>query len=123
VIVRDFNFVSSVFLPDETDAVLIIDPDAMLAGSIVGQAFRAVSRRNPQVVQVFGSFQHVQFANSNFCDCGPSSALSLYDQIFRRGIPDALDHIPSVTRYVIRGTVLPKGTLLATPTDDWRRVS
>jgi hypothetical protein len=93
VIVHDFDLVGSVFLQDEADAVLVIDPDAVLAGSIVRQAFQSIGRRNPQVVEVSGSFQHIQLANSDFFDPAPPSALSLYEQIPRCGIPKALDHV------------------------------
>jgi hypothetical protein len=38
VVVRDFDFVGITFLPGETDAVLIVDADAVLACAIALQA-------------------------------------------------------------------------------------
>jgi hypothetical protein len=49
VIVHYFYIVRVLFTPDETDTVLVIDPDAMLAGAITFQRFKAVSRQRCQV--------------------------------------------------------------------------
>lgn len=62
-IVDDFDIrsVPSLVLPDEIDAPLLVNPDAMLAGPITLQGFQAISRRGHQVFEPGGSVQHLQF--------------------------------------------------------------
>jgi hypothetical protein len=67
VILDDFDIpsVPSLVLPDETDAPLLVNADAMLAGPITLQGFQAISRWGHQVFEPGGSVQHLQFALRN----------------------------------------------------------
>jgi len=51
VVIGDLNFVRTIVLPDEADAVLIVDPYAVLAAPIALQSLQSISRRSPQVVE------------------------------------------------------------------------
>src|SRR5581483_3514329 len=46
LVVRDFDIVCFSFLPFETDAVLIVDSDAVLAFAIALESFQAITRRH-----------------------------------------------------------------------------
>jgi hypothetical protein len=45
VVVDDFDFIRITFFPAKTNSPLIVDPDAMLSGSIALQSLQPVSRR------------------------------------------------------------------------------
>jgi hypothetical protein len=60
MIVDDLNICRTVFGPSEANPPLIVDPDRMLAFSILGQAFQAITRRYPQVVELFGGLNRFQ---------------------------------------------------------------
>jgi hypothetical protein len=49
--------------PHKADAPLVIDPDAVLSASLPFQRFEAIAGRRPQVGQLGGHVQHVEFAH------------------------------------------------------------
>ena len=51
MVVNDFEFVRVAVLPDEADAPLVVDADAVPARQAALQGFEAVARRHPQVIQ------------------------------------------------------------------------
>jgi hypothetical protein len=51
MIIYDFDFVRVSVFPDETDAPLVIDANAVPARSVALEGFEAVARRHPHVVQ------------------------------------------------------------------------
>ena len=51
VVVDDFNRVRVPIFPDEADAPLVIDTDAMLAAPLPLESFEPVPRWHPQVIQ------------------------------------------------------------------------
>jgi len=51
MIVNDFNLMHITAMPDETDAPLVIDLDAVLPFTITMQRLQPISRRNPQGFQ------------------------------------------------------------------------
>jgi len=52
----------SILLPDETDAVLVVDPDRVLPGPVAFQCLQPVAGRHAKVVQHMRRVQHRQFA-------------------------------------------------------------
>jgi hypothetical protein len=52
----------SVYLPDKTNAVLIVDSDAVLAHAVPLQCFQTIPRRDAQFAQVDGRFNLIQLA-------------------------------------------------------------
>jgi hypothetical protein len=51
VVIGDLNIVRSIVLPDEADAVLIVDPYAVLAAPVALQSLQSISRRSAQVIE------------------------------------------------------------------------
>jgi hypothetical protein len=49
VIIYNFHVVRVLLVPDETDAVLVVDPDAVLAGATSLERFEPVSGQRPEV--------------------------------------------------------------------------
>jgi hypothetical protein len=87
----DFKCVSSV--PSEADTPLLIDSDAVLAGSITGKSLKAVCRRNPKVDEVPCMIEHGELVERTLLDVAgkfPRPLLVPYLLCFRIG--KTLDH-------------------------------
>jgi hypothetical protein len=65
MVVRDLDFVGIAVLPAETEAVLLVDPDTELAGSISAEALQTISWRNSQFLDGPDAVQLVQLPASN----------------------------------------------------------
>jgi len=57
MVVDDFHVVGVALPPHEADAILIIDPDAVLALALAVQRFQPVSGRHTQIIQRHGGVQ------------------------------------------------------------------
>jgi len=51
VVIGDLHIVRSIVLPDKADAVLIVDPYAVLSAPFARQSLQSISRRSTQVVE------------------------------------------------------------------------
>jgi hypothetical protein len=51
MIVYDLNLVRALLGPKKTDAILIIDPDAVLALPVTSQCFKPITRWDPEFLQ------------------------------------------------------------------------
>jgi hypothetical protein len=51
VVIGDLHIVRSIILPDKADAVLIVDPYAVLATPVTLQSLQTISRRSTQVIE------------------------------------------------------------------------
>jgi len=70
VIVHYFDVVCLVVPPDEADSPPIVDPDAVLSGSVSLKRFELIARRHAKVPQPAGGIQVEQFAPRDTFD-GP----------------------------------------------------
>ena len=68
MVIGDFHRAGVSFFPDETESPLVIDTDAVLACPVSFQGFKAVSRRNAQVLQAGGVVQHFELAHGGALD-------------------------------------------------------
>jgi len=67
--------------PAEADTPLIIDANAVLAGSIAFQRFQSVARWDPQIIQAPCDLQLSEFSSSNRSDVyKPPDALTRRNQ-------------------------------------------
>jgi len=62
VVIRNLDILSAVVGPYKTDAILIVDADAVLTGSISVEFFRTVTRRSFKVTESFRRLQVLQLA-------------------------------------------------------------
>jgi hypothetical protein len=76
VVVRDLDIPCRTFAPFEAYPPLIVDTDAMLSAPIAVQSFKAIARRNPQIVEPFGSVEGEKL--------GSTPALNLIGQALNR---------------------------------------
>jgi hypothetical protein len=92
VIIRDLYFMDPVFAPDKTDAVLIINSDAVLSLAIPDQRFEAIAWRHPQIIQGSGRMNHIELSSRNRCDARPSAAFPFPKELGGIVVFEALDH-------------------------------
>lgn len=100
MIVAEFNIMGIAILPNEADAPLVIDADAVLAGPVVFLGFQAVGWWYPKVFQLGCLIDHRQFALCSRYQICRSSFRRLPQE--HRGcalIGEGLDHRRNVGRY------------------------
>jgi len=51
MVIHDLNIFCSRFLPTKTDAPLIVNTNAVLAGTVAFECFKAISGRHSQIIQ------------------------------------------------------------------------
>ena len=61
VVVGDFDFAGIAARPAETETPLIIDADAVLAGTLAFERFKPVAGRDPEVFKGVGTGKQVEF--------------------------------------------------------------
>jgi hypothetical protein len=62
VVIDDLDVIGTAVAPDEAEAELIVDTDAVLAATIPGEWFEAVPRWDSQILKRGGHLQLEQFA-------------------------------------------------------------
>ena len=62
MIIANFNIFRVITIPDETNAILVIDADGVLAGAIPFERFKAISGRNGEVVERDGFVELNEFS-------------------------------------------------------------
>jgi hypothetical protein len=60
MIIDDFDLVRIPFVPDETDAPLVVDADTVLSSPFSLQRFQSVTRRHPQILKAFRAVKNKQ---------------------------------------------------------------
>lgn len=65
MVVDDFDSIRAGSRPDEADAELVVDADAVLACAITSQGIQPVARGNMQVVQTDRDLQLFELASSH----------------------------------------------------------
>ena len=97
MIIDDFDCMRIPVFPDETDAPLIVDADAVLAGSFALEGFEPMAWRHTQVTQGFRRRELSEFANSIALNGGgkPPRAYAL-PNFLRLFVAKILNHFFSV---------------------------
>ncbi len=76
VVVGKLHIVRAVLFPHETEAVLIIDPDAVLPRPAVQQGLQTVPRRRPKIGKLNRGIHLIQLTSHYRCDVAPSPILA-----------------------------------------------
>jgi len=71
VVIHDLDVFSTAVSPSKAQAILIVDPDAVLACTVTAKGFKAIARRDAQVLQMCRNFQLPQLSQRH--------ALELYE--------------------------------------------
>jgi hypothetical protein len=80
--------------PTETDAPVVVDPDAILPRTITFQLFQAIARRSEQILQIRSTVEQREFPFSHIADTGELSGGHPGKQALRLLIPKTSDHGP-----------------------------
>ena len=89
MVVGDFHVERVTILPHKAHPELIVDSDTVLSFTITGKLFEPVAGRNPQILQLRGRMELLQFP------------LGYISQIRRRH-PFALAGVPELFRVLVR---------------------
>lgn len=68
MIVHNLHIVGISIAPDEADAVLIVDPDAVLATAVTSKRLQAVSRERCEIAQLGGCVELLECPLSHACN-------------------------------------------------------
>lgn len=60
MVIRNLNLVGVAVLPDEADTPLVIDPDAVLSLTVSREFLQPICRRDSEIFQALGSFDHLE---------------------------------------------------------------
>jgi hypothetical protein len=92
VIVNDFHFRRTQSGPSEAYSELIIDPDAVLAGTITLQCLKPISWWRLQKIKGLGGIQLNELPHRDIGDRLESPALSTFKERLRLGAAKATNH-------------------------------
>jgi hypothetical protein len=93
VIIRYLYLMRAVILPDEADAELIVDSDAVLAYAITLQRLKSITRRDAQITEIDRRFYLIELANGNRRNPCPAPIRSLFVKLLCIGVFKALNHL------------------------------
>ena len=96
VIVDDLHIVSVAIVPDEADAVLIVDPNAVLTTSIARERLEPVAGERRQVSKLASRMKVLEFALGNPCHFLQAAAELAREERLGFGILERPNH--STTR-------------------------
>lgn len=91
VIVHDLNVQRAFRCPQEADAELIVNADAMLSGALSFQSFQPIARRYAEIIESSGPVQHCQLAHGNGFDVRKAFDAFAAEQALRIGTLEGPD--------------------------------
>lgn len=97
VVVDDFDVQGRGFLPDETDAPLVVDAYAPLPGPVAAQFLEPVLRWYAQRFDPCSGVQHLQLSHGHFFDVRESRDTPPLKQSFGVLAAESFDHVAIVT--------------------------
>jgi hypothetical protein len=92
MIVDDLHIQRIPILPSETDAPLVIDPDAILAFATALQCFQAIARRRTKFVQCSGRIDYQQFPARGPLDASKPPRQLIAKECLGIPVSEAADH-------------------------------
>jgi hypothetical protein len=100
MVVDDFHVEGVALPPHEADAILIIDPDAVLALALALQRLQPVSGRHAQIIQRHRGMQQKELLERPHSQIGgnPSASSRLPKQL-RIRVPETRYHVGILLRY------------------------
>jgi hypothetical protein len=96
VVIGDFDIEGISLAPAEAEPPLIVDADAVLAGTIPPKCFQTIARRNSQEIEGCRCVQHVEFGNGAMEKIGGETCSLATPKFFRFLVSETLNHRPNV---------------------------
>ena len=95
VVVDDLDVEGIGGAPDEADAPLIVDADAVLAATIALERLEPVAGRNGQVGEGVGRIEDDEFPKRDALKaCGEATRTATLKERFRVGVAEGANHAP-----------------------------
>lgn len=69
MVIHNLHIMGVVVTPCETDTPLVINPDAVLAGAVVPERFKAVARWRAQILKLSRAVQNIKLSGGKPLDC------------------------------------------------------
>jgi hypothetical protein len=93
VIVGDLNVAGVIVAPNEADAILVVDANAVLAFTISAERLKPIPGRDLQVSDSRGSIEHLEFLQRRFPETSRDApGAFLVPQPLGVSIAETLDH-------------------------------
>lgn len=92
MIVHDLDLVCVAIPPDEAQAPLVIDADAVLTRPVANQRLKTVAWRYPQEIQRGGGMELLELPNRNRCDVREPRHTATFEQCVCVSATEGLDH-------------------------------
>jgi hypothetical protein len=99
MVVGDFDVARIAVVPFETEAVLIVDANAVLARAITLQGFEAVAGRDSQFIECGGGGEEVEFVGGSVFDFHGKLVTLSVPKLFGFLVSKALDHGGTIPRF------------------------
>jgi hypothetical protein len=92
VVVHDLHIISVPIVPNEADAILIVDPDAVLSPAVARERLEPITRKRPQVAELSSGVQLLQLPLSDSRHLLQPSAELASEQRLGLGILERPNH-------------------------------
>ena len=92
MVIHNLNLLRVSILPREADAVLVIDPDAVLPAPVSTKGLEVVARERSQVVEPCRGVQLHELALSDTGDAPKSAGRMTPEERFGVSMPEGPDH-------------------------------
>ena len=93
MIVHDLDVVRIAVLPVEANAPLVVDVNAVLAGTVALELFEPIAGRHPKILELLGGVDKPELAEQGPMELGRESAdWFALEQALGIAIAEALDH-------------------------------
>jgi hypothetical protein len=91
MVVGNLDIESVAFIPAEAEAVLVVDPNAILPFAVSGERFQSVARKQRQVAKRGRTMQVEELPQRDFSDRLQLSRELLPEYVFRFGVSKRAD--------------------------------
>lgn len=96
MVIDDLDLVSISVFPDEAEAPLIVDSDAVLAPAGTPEAFQPIAGRHGQIVELSSPVQKQELTPGDALESSESSDVFIFEQCLRFLALEGLGHLVSV---------------------------
>ena len=97
MIVNDLDIGWTFLGPSEADAILLVDPNAVLSPPVAGEGLQAISGWDPQVLQMLGGVQQIELSRRygpqrSWAGASSSCGIDTVEYVFRTLVRKRPDH-------------------------------
>lgn len=106
MVVHYLDLLSPTVIPNETDPILVADPDAVLAVPIAGQGLEVIARKRTQISESLSRMELRELALRDPCDGLEPTGRKPLKEGFNVSVPKRPDHDPAYNGVRYTSTVI-----------------